>query len=807
MLASPRSPGVVERTPVFRKLVLFFVAITLVASSDRHVFAQFDFQVVPSLSNLNSGPPPHNLEFKSRVRIQPNANVGLLEITATMDPSWHLYSLTQPAGGPLKSQIKLQPSKQYRLLGSFAPDHPPKQHYIDVFKMDAEEFSGTVTWSAPIKLLAPASELKVGGYVEGQVCADGGACVPFDASDSQFEATVDGGLSREETMTLAGGRVDGTHTSLRTWLSHSQAKPGDTIQLFVGFTPDSDWHVYAYSEQRTPFQQPTLIHTTLPNGWNTAAAKSNSQVISEEGPLDDVVRYYEGPTTIAVPIKIPANAKAGNYPLSGNIAFQTCSKSCDFPTAVSWRTTLTVGNQSGTQLGIVTIDPTPTEYEAVAELVGAANDSSKSAPANKPTQVDEAIQIDKANSGLHGNSQASTSASLLAQATTTAGAASSSTDAAPSTGATNIQDIQFETQNPAESTPLIKILLSAFAGGFILNFMPCVLPVIGLKILSFVSQAGSDRVKVFNLNLWYSLGMLAVFWVLAVLAAAPVLGLSENGFGWGQQFNYQGFAIPLVCVVFVMALSFLGVWEIPIPGFATSDTASELSQKEGLSGAFFKGVITTILATPCSAPGLIAAYGFAVNSKSVSMPFLIFTVMGLGMAMPYLVIGAFPSLIRFLPKPGEWMETFKQIMGFVLLGTVIFLMQNVSLENLLPTVALLFGLWFACWWVGSLSESAPVDQTWRARGIAIVISLLAAVISFGGQVDAFDMSFSSLRGKAQRDIRLMVDRQIAVAGASPTGGTPVSHSENELPWEPYRPEYLEELVQGNTVLVDFTADW
>ena len=120
--------------------------------------------------------------------------------------------------------------------------------------------------------------------------------------------------------------------------------------------------------------------------------------------------------------------------------------------------------------------------------------------------------------------------------------------------------------------------------------------------MSFVEQAGSDRAKVFRLNVWYVLGMLAIFWILALLAAAPALGLTKTEFGWGEQFNNQAFNISLVGVIFVMALSFLGVWEIPIPGFATGSKATELSSQEGLSGAFFKGAVTTILATPCSGP-------------------------------------------------------------------------------------------------------------------------------------------------------------------------------------------------------------
>ena len=188
------------------------------------------------------------------------------------------------------------------------------------------------------------------------------------------------------------------------------------------------------------------------------------------------------------------------------------------------------------------------------------------------------------------------------------------------------------------------VMAMGFLGGLILNLMPCVLPVIGLKILSFLEQSGHSRRHALVLNVWYSLGLLAVFLVLATLAVT--LGL-----GWGQLFSYNGFNITLVAVVFAMGLSFLGVWEIPIPGFVGRGKAVELAEKEGFAGAFVKGAITTILATPCTAPFLAPALTWAA-SQPPPETYAVFTAVGLGMASPYLVIGAFPGLLSFLPKPG-----------------------------------------------------------------------------------------------------------------------------------------------------------
>ena len=792
-----------KQTP---RSISLLLALLLTCQFASTTFGQFEgFQLDPALSNLNSGPSDPELKFASRIRMQPGQAVGLLEITATMDPAWHVYSLTQPPGGPLKSQIKLDPSDQYRLLGSFSPDHPPKQHYVDVFDMNAEEFAGQVTWSAPIEVTGNVSDLKITGFVEGQVCADGGGCIPFDEDEAKFEATVDGSLSADETASLTGVQLPRTHSPIRSWLSKANATPGETVNLFVAFNPANKWHVYAYeAKAESQFQKPTLIHASLPDGWKSGSAKSSAPIISKESPLgDEPTRYYEGPATIALPITIPAEATAGAYPLTGHVAFQTCDEgTCDRPTAVAWKSQINVvaedaASPGASALGSVSFEKSPARYNDVAKMLVSA---SASTPSEKVAQT-ELPQTESSPA----QTAVEPTDSVVADSTNH----SPEPEVASPSSTGGIAGIEFEAQNSIAETPLYRILGLAFIGGFILNFMPCVLPVIGLKVLSFVDQAGSDRVRVFNLNLWYAIGMISVFWILAVLAAAPLLGLSEKGFGWGEQFNSQGFNISLICLIFAMALSFLGVWEIPIPGFATGSKATELSEQKGLSGAFFKGVITTVLATPCSAPGLGTAYGFAVSSNSVAMPFLIFTVMGLGMAIPYILIGIFPSLVRFLPKPGAWMDTFKQLMGFVLLGTVVLLLYNVDFENLVPTMAMLFGLWFACWWIGRVPLTAPADQRWRAWGVAAVICMLATAFCFGRHWPVGEITISGLKGSSERKLARLIDRQVAqrVAG---TGATtkPVAHNENELPWETYSPELLDELIgDQHTVLVDFTADW
>jgi len=348
--------------------------------------------------------------------------------------------------------------------------------------------------------------------------------------------------------------------------------------------------------------------------------------------------------------------------------------------------------------------------------------------------------------------------------------------------ALNLDALVIAENEQIRQSPMWLAVAMGLLGGLILNVMPCVLPVIGLKILSFVEQAGQSRRRALMLNVWYSLGLLSVFIVLATLAVSV-------GLGWGALFSFRGFKITLAAMVFVMGLSFLGIWEIPIPGFVGSGKAVELTQQEGVAGAFAKGVLTTILATPCSAPFLAPALTWAVSQPPLKT-YAVFTAVGLGMASPYLLIGAFPKLIRFLPKPGAWMDTFKQIMGFVLFGTVVFILMSLPSPSVVPTVGLLFGLWAACWWIGRTPPTAALGIRLQSWVEATAFAGLVWIITFGWLSNVMQGRF---------------DTRLAAASSS---HSPAVVRDDELPWQPFSKAALEaSTAAGKTVLVDFTADW
>ena len=332
-------------------------------------------------------------------------------------------------------------------------------------------------------------------------------------------------------------------------------------------------------------------------------------------------------------------------------------------------------------------------------------------------------------------------------------------------------------------------LIYAFFGGMILNIMPCVLPVIGLKIVSFFDQAGQRRGRAFYLNLCYTAGILTVFTVLALMS----VGLS-------YLFTYGAFQIVMGCVVFVMALNLIGIWEIVLPGFLGGRRSGELMGKEGGLGGWFKGVITTLLAIPCGAPLLSPALVWTdalIKSGSVVSVLLIYWVIGLGMAAPFLAIGAFPELLRFFPKPGAWMETFKQVMGFVLLPAVIWILFSMPLPLILPMIALLTALGFACWLLGR-DRYNPDRKRFMPRLTALAVVLVTILFSFqfpfarsGGEYPLPTLQGGFREKLVRWGIRAQREGELT-----------------QTDWRLFdRRDFDAELLRGNTVAVDFTADW
>jgi suppressor for copper-sensitivity B len=250
-----------------------------------------------------------------------------------------------------------------------------------------------------------------------------------------------------------------------------------------------------------------------------------------------------------------------------------------------------------------------------------------------------------------------------------------------------------------------------------------------------------------------------------VFAALATLATVFN-FGWGQQFQYFSVRLGVTLGLFAFALSYFNIWEIPVPGMAAGKASQEMQSREGYSGALSKGVFATLLATPCSGPMLGGVFGATIGLASTHV-FVIFLTMALGMSTPYLVIGANPKLIKWLPKPGAWMETFKQFMAFFFLAAVAYFFYQFSDQNKFPVFVTLMGVWFGCWIIGLV----PNWETIQKRLLAWI----------GG---------------------------ISVATAVGLGAFSMVNAESQLQWEDYNEASLRQYqAEGKTVLVDFSAKW
>ncbi|WP_232787481.1 protein-disulfide reductase DsbD family protein [Spongiibacter nanhainus] len=246
--------------------------------------------------------------------------------------------------------------------------------------------------------------------------------------------------------------------------------------------------------------------------------------------------------------------------------------------------------------------------------------------------------------------------------------------------------------NAGSATKLWLVLLMAAAGGAILNLMPCVFPVLGLKVLSF---ANAHHGKPVNHGLSYSIGVVASF----VAVAALLIGLQQAGraVGWGFQLQSPWFVAGLACLFFVLSLNLLGLFEI---GGRWMNLGGDLSQEPGLKGSFFTGVLATVVASPCTAPFMGTAVGFAASQPPL-VSLLVFACLGAGMALPVLLLTLFPRWLKLLPKPGQWMVTLRQFLAFPLIATAIWLAWVVGRQTgasgmagtLLAWLLISFALW------------------------------------------------------------------------------------------------------------------
>lgn len=708
---------------------------------------------------------------------------AILMITAKIARGRHTYSLTQPPGGPQPTTIDIQPSHDYRVVGNFRSQPAPHPRDEDIGggqSVHVEEHDGQVTWYAPIEFAAGVDPKTVAirGTIHMQVCETRGSCEPVTKDFvARQTATADAAASLPTTAPIAAPmqpiappsqpiaqlenagpfQPKGSAATIDGKLTPSVVRPGEAAELQITITPPEHGHVYAHADRDNKIgSKPVLIAVESAGGLIPGRATTDAATKTENAGELGAQQYHDTPVTWKLPITVPKNAQPGTYPIAGLIGYQACMSDpngqsmCELPHGVRFAGAVQVADQTNT---------------AAAPLTFAA--------ANNYRQVADAAALFADLLDKQPKETTATAPPVARTPAPPANAADTSPRPAPNPmapensphlSATDKYDLKRIAIDDSNGGSLSYYIALAFVGGLILNLMPCVLPVIGLKVMSFVEQAGKSRGHALVLNLWFAAGIVSVFVLLGILAV--VFKLS-----WGAQFGNTTFNVVVAAVVFAMALSLLGIWEVPIPGFFGSGSVHTAAAKEGALGAYLKGVVTTVLATPCTAPFMASAVAWAV-AQTVPTTLAVFATLGLGMASPYLLVGVYPELLKFLPKPGRWMDTFKQVSGFVLMGTVVFILSFIDARAVVPTLALLLGVAVGCWWMARTpitAEFAERAKSWATSGIIVA---LFALVSFRGLY------------------------QMAIAPANMT-------------WQPFTLEKLKKVAvdEGRTVIVDFSAEW
>jgi thiol:disulfide interchange protein/DsbC/DsbD-like thiol-disulfide interchange protein len=335
---------------------------------------------------------------------------------------------------------------------------------------------------------------------------------------------------------------------------------------------------------------------------------------------------------------------------------------------------------------------------------------------------------------------------------------------------------------PPQTAPplLIAVLGAAFLGGLILNLMPCVLPVLSLKVFSLMKHAGENPKAAWLQGVAFTAGVVISFWVLAGLLLT--LRSAGNHLGWGFQMQSPGFVLALIFLFFLLALNLFGVFELGASLVGLDAKAT--NHLGGLASSFGNGALATLAATPCTAPFMGSALGFAAQQPAF-ISLLIFTFLALGMAAPYLLLTIFPGALRFVPKPGAWMEAFKQFMGFLLMATVIFLVYVfgalVGGEQVPCLLMALLLAGVAAWIYGRWSTPTHGAAV-RATAFVLALGFLGYAINWG----------------------------VMLARATPPEdpGGQASTALNGEGWQPWTPAAVDQaLAQNRPVFVDFTAAW
>jgi len=506
------------------------------------------------------------------------------------------------------------------------------------------------------------------------------------------------------------------HVSLRLIADQKAIVPGKNFRLGVELTMQPGWH--SYYKEPGDAGMPTRIDWQLPAGLKAGQLKWVKPTRFTEG---DITTYgYADKTLIAADVSVPKTIKPGDtLTLKANVKWLSCKEIC-------------VPGSGSAELKI----------PVAATDAGASADNSEFQTASFDGSIKDIGPNQKQVSVLNDTLDVSTSSE--------------------------------------RDLGLLSYLLLAFGGGIILNFMPCVLPVMAIKIINWMEQCDQSRKDVRISGILYTSGVLSSFMLLAAIVVS--LQAAGKNIGWGFQFQYPPFLIAMSAIVLFFALSLFGVFHIHVHAHKS---VCDLADKEGLAGTFFKGVLATILSTPCSAPFLGTALGFAFVQPWYVVT-MIFLAIGLGLASPYLLLAVNPDWLKVLPRPGAWMEKLKEAMGFILFGTVVWLVsvygEQVGVEGAATLSYFLLVVAFAAWLVSRFT-----DLTQSHRRVFLIQSTGVLLTVLAG----YFLIFSRPE---------LLTAQTKVMSAP--------KNKDDIAWRQFDVTDLDKQINsGQTVFLDFTAAW
>lgn len=577
------------------------------------------------------------------------------------------------------------------------------------------------------------------------------------------------------------GPVKAQHLTAELVSLASSIAPGGTLQVGLVLTLEEHWHVYWINAGDSG--EPPKISWTLPAGITAGSMQFPIPTRLPLGPLMDF--GYEGSVAFPVQLTAAKNLKPGPIHLDAKVNWLVCREVC-IPGRAHLGLNLTVAPGAapgqpvgalGEALGLIpkSLPPdmqltirggkqdfvltlTTGDRETDAEfypfdqeqIANAAEQIVEPMSDGVRLRVKRAPELAKLPAQLHGVIKLSDDQAYEVTAPVTAGEVAPAPSSAKGSSATG-------------GVTAISAILLAFVGGIILNLMPCVFPVLFLKGLALVQSSGQERSRLRSHGLIYTLGILVSFWLIVAILLALRAGGSQAG--WGFQLQSPVFIAVLASGLFFFALSLAGQFDL---GLSLTSVGGELAQKQGYTGSFFTGVLATIVATPCTAPLMGAAIGFAL-AQSAGVTFSVFTALGLGLAAPYLLLSFQPAWTRILPRPGAWMEILKQLTAVPLFATVIWL-------------AWVYGQLFA-------GSGQGVDHVAKLLGCFLLIAVAGWVLG---------------RWPARWVSAIVAVVLVIVAIAIPL----YQPKDTTLTWEPYSQQKLDQArAAGHPVFIDFTAAW